>query len=186
MPDIGASLHASVTGLQWVADIFTLTYASLLLPGGALGNRFGRRTAFLAGIAVFVLGSLLCALAPSLPFLLAARVVQALGAAVMQPQTLSILVHEYTDMTARARAIGMWAGVASLGLAAGPVLGGAVATVANWRTGFYLTVALAVLAFVVAHRVIPRDRQAAPTLLPRSTCSAARWACCGLPRSSMG
>jgi EmrB/QacA subfamily drug resistance transporter len=166
MPAIGASMHASVTGLQWVADIYTLTYASLLLPGGALGNRLGRRAAFLGGIAVFLVGSLLCALAPSLPVLLAARVVQALGVAVMLPQTLAILVHEYAEPAARSRAIGVWAGVASLGLAAGPVLGGLVITVADWRTGFYLTLVLAAVALVLGHRVIPRARHGRPAAGP--------------------
>jgi EmrB/QacA subfamily drug resistance transporter len=166
MPVIGASLHASVTGLQWVADIYTLTYASLLLPGGALGNRLGRRAAFLGGVAVFLVGSLLCALAPNVPILLGARVVQALGVAVMLPQTLSILVHEYAEPAARSRAIGVWAGVASLALAAGPVLGGIVITVADWRTGFYLTLLLAAVALVLGHRVIPRSRHGRPAAGP--------------------
>jgi EmrB/QacA subfamily drug resistance transporter len=166
MPAIGTSLHASVTGLQWVADVYTLTYASLLLPGGALGNRLGRRTAFLGGIVVFMVGSLSCALAPDLPVLLAARVVQALGVAVMLPQTLSILVHEYGEPAARSRAIGVWAGVASLALAAGPVLGGVVITVSDWRTGFYVTLLLAAVALGLGHRVIPRSRHGRPASGP--------------------
>lgn len=161
-PQIGTELHASVTGLQWVADIYTLGYAGLLLPGGGLGNRLGRRTAFLLGVGIFLAGSLLCAFAPSLPVLLGARVVQSVGAATMLPQTLSIVVAEYRAPAARARAVGVWAGVASLGLAAGPVLGGLSLAVADWRAGFGLVVVLAAVAWGLAHRVVPRERHGRP------------------------
>ncbi len=162
MPQIGAQLHASDSGLQWVADIYTLGYASLLLPGGALGNRIGRRPAFLGGVAVFLLGSLLCALAPDLPVLLVARFVQAAGVASMLPQTLAILVHEYAEPAARARAVGVWAGVASLGLAAGPVIGGVIIAVADWRTGFALTCVVAVVALLLGRRAIPAASHGRP------------------------
>ncbi|GHH87514.1 MFS transporter [Streptomyces sulfonofaciens] len=167
MPQIGTSLHTSVTGLQWVADIYTLGYASLLLPGGALGNRLGRRTAFLLGVSAFLVGSLLCALSPTTSVLLASRVIQAVGTAVMVPQTLSIVVSEYTEPTARARAVGIWAGVAGVGLAAGPVLGGLALALADWRAGFFLVVALAVVTLVLGHRVVPAARHGRPGQAPR-------------------
>lgn len=167
LPQIGTSLHTSVTGLQWVADIYTLGYASLLLPGGALGNRLGRRRAFLLGVSAFLVGSLLCALSPTTTVLLASRVIQALGAAVMVPQTLAIVVTEYTGPAARARAVGIWAGVAGTGLAAGPVLGGLALTVADWQAGFLLVLALAVVTLLLGHRVVPAARHGRPGHAPQ-------------------
>jgi EmrB/QacA subfamily drug resistance transporter len=166
LPDIRVALHASETGLQWVAALYTLCYAALLLAGGALGERIGKRMAFLGGVAVFTVGSAACGAAPALGFLLAARAVQAIGVAVMLPQTLSTLVTEYTDPARRARAVGIWAGVASLGLAAGPVVGGVITSVASWRAGFLLSVVLGVITVVLGFRVIPRARYGRPTHAP--------------------
>ncbi|MFI6658688.1 MFS transporter [Streptomyces sp. NPDC050523] len=162
LPDLGASLHASDTSLQWVATLYTLTYATALLLGGALGDRWGRRTAFLLGVLVFSAGSLLCTVAPDMGLLLGARAVQALGAAVMLPQTLSILVHEFTEPRERARAVGAWAGVASLGLAAGPVVGGALLSFTNWRAAFALTMLLGVVTYLLGRRSVPVDRHGRP------------------------
>ena len=162
LPDIRTSLHASETGLQWTAALYSLCYAALLLAGGALGERLGKRMTFLGGVAVFAVGSAACAAAPTLGFLLAARAVQAVGVAVLIPQTLSILVTEYTAPTRRARAVGIWAGAASLGLAAGPVVGGAITSVANWRAGFMLSVVLGVITVALGFLVIPRARYGKP------------------------
>ncbi len=162
-PQIGAAVGvSSLTGLQWVGDIYTLGYAALLLPGGALGNRIGRRNAFLGGVALFALGSLLCAVSLNLPMLLVARVVQAVGVAVMLPQTLSVLVHEYPDRGARARAVGVWAGISSLGMAGGPVLGGVLIAIADWRAAFVLSLLLALLALVLGYRALPESRHGRP------------------------
>jgi len=158
LPDIAVELGTSDTGQQWVATIYTLFYASMLLPGGALGNRIGRRRAFLIGIAVFVIGSIGCVAAGDFAVLLLARIVQAFGAAILLPQTLSILVNEYADEAARARAVGIWAGVSSLGLAAGPVLGGLILGFADWRWGFVLSVVLGVGGLALAYPVVPRSR----------------------------
>jgi MFS family permease len=158
LPDIRVSLHASGTGLQWVAALYSLCYAALLLAGGALGTRLGKRTTFLGGVAVFTIGSAACAVAPALGFLLAARAVQAVGVAALIPQTLSILVTEYANPARRARAIGIWAGAASLGLAAGPVLGGAITSAASWRVGFMLSVVLGVITVAIGLIAIPRAR----------------------------
>jgi EmrB/QacA subfamily drug resistance transporter len=162
LPDIRESLHASETGLQWVAALYSLCYAALLLAGGALGERLGKRMTFLGGVAVFTIGSAACAAAPTLGFLLAARAVQAVGVAALIPQTLSILVTEYADPARRARAVGIWAGAASLGLAAGPVVGGAITSVANWRAGFLLSVVLGVITVALGFLVIPRARYGQP------------------------
>jgi MFS transporter, DHA2 family, methylenomycin A resistance protein len=163
LPDIRASLHASETGLQWVAALYSLCYAALLLAGGALGERLGKRMTFLGGVAVFTIGSAACGAAPTLGVLLVARAVQAVGVAALIPQTLSILVTEYTDPARRARAVGIWAGAASLGLAAGPVVGGAITSVANWRAGFMLSVVLGVITVALGFLVIPRARYGKPS-----------------------
>ncbi|MFG2789614.1 MFS transporter [Streptomyces sp. NPDC048419] len=162
LPDLGSSLHASDTSLQWVATLYTLTYAAALLLGGALGDRWGRRTAFLLGVLVFSAGSLLCTVAPVMGLLLGARAVQALGAAIMLPQTLSILVHEFTEPRERARAVGAWAGVASLGLAAGPVVGGALLSITTWRAAFALTVLLGAVTWLLGRRSVPVERHGRP------------------------
>jgi EmrB/QacA subfamily drug resistance transporter len=162
LPDIGAALKASGTGLQWVAALYSLCYAALLLAGGALGERLGKRTTFLGGVAGFTVGSAACAAAPTLGVLLAARAVQAVGVAAVIPQTLSILVTEYTDPGRRARAVGIWAGAASLGLAAGPVVGGAITSAASWRAGFMLSVVLGVITVALGFRVISRARYGRP------------------------
>jgi len=167
LPDLADGLHAGPGQLQWVSALYTLFYASALLPGGALGNLLGRRAAFLLGVAVFAVGSLACAVAPGIGVLLAARAVQAIGAAVMLPQTLSILVHEYSDERARARAVGVWSGVSSLALAAGPVLGGAIVAVLTWRWAFVVSVALGLVAWTLAYRTIPRSRHGSIPDAPR-------------------
>jgi MFS transporter, DHA2 family, methylenomycin A resistance protein len=107
LPDIRVSLHASGTGLAWVAALYSLIYAALLMGGGALGARIGKRAAFLGGVALFTIGSAACAAAPDLGLLVGARAVQAVGVAALIPQTLSILVTEYADPARRARAIGI-------------------------------------------------------------------------------
>lgn len=158
---IGSSLHAGSSGVQWISAGYTLCYAALLLTGGAYGNRIGRRTAFLAGTAAFAAGSLGCAVAPDLAVLLVFRVVQAAAAAVLLPPTMSILVYEYSG-PARARAVGIWAGVASLGLSAGPVLGGVILEFSTWRVGFVLSAALGVAALWLASVTVSRDRHGRP------------------------
>ncbi|HEX4091238.1 MAG TPA: MFS transporter [Trebonia sp.] len=162
LPDIRLSLHASATELQWVAALYSLCYAALLLAGGAIGERLGKRTTFLGGVAVFTIGSAACAAAPTLGFLLAARAVQAVGVAALIPQTLSILVTEYADPVRRARAVGIWAGAASIGLAAGPVIGGAITSVASWREGFLLSVVIGAITVALGWRVISRARYGRP------------------------
>lgn len=158
LPEIRAALNASDTELQWVAALYTVSYGALLLAGSALGERIGRRMTFLWGVAAFTVGSAACAAAPTLGVLLAARAAQAVGVALMLPQSLSILASEYTDRVQRARAVGIWAGVASLGLAAGPVAGGVITGAASWRDGFLLSAVLGMITLILGLRVIPRSR----------------------------
>jgi EmrB/QacA subfamily drug resistance transporter len=158
LPDIRSALKASETGLQWVAALYTLCYGAFLLAGSALGERLGKRTTFIGGVAAFTIGSAVCAAAPTLGVLLAARAVQAIGVALVLPQTLSILASEYPDPARRARAVGIWAGVASLGLAAGPVAGGLITDLASWRDGFLLSAVLGVITLILGARAVPRSR----------------------------
>ena len=112
LPDIRRDLGASITGLQWVIDAYTIVIASFLMLGGSTADRFGRRRVFQVGMALFTLGSLLCSLAAGIGSLVTARVIQALGGSMMNPVAMSIIVHTFVEPKGRARAIGIWAAVA--------------------------------------------------------------------------
>ncbi len=157
LPTISADLGAGMTGLQWVMEGYSLAYASLLLLGGALGDRLGRRRLFLAGLALFTVGSAACALAGSLGVLVAARVAQGIGAAMLTPQSLAILRTTYTEPRERARAIGTWSGVSALGLALGPAIAGPLVTAFGWASAFWINVPVGVVALVLGLRVLPYD-----------------------------
>ena len=146
-PTLVKELHPSTAGLQWIADGYTLTNAVLLLFGGAMGDRYGRRRIFLLGVAIFGGGSLACALVHSTGPLIAARAVMGLGAAFLMPATLSIIASTFTGEQ-RARAIGIWAGVGGIGAAAGPLLGGWLLQHFWWGSVFLINVPIAVLAFI--------------------------------------
>src|SRR3977135_2896852 len=133
---IGTSLGGGVSELQWVVTAYTIAFAACILTAGALGDRLGAKRIFMAGFAIFALASLACALAPSAMFLIAARSVQGLAAAILVPNSLTLLNHAYADDKARGRAVGMWAAGASLALTAGPFVGGALITLVGWRSIF--------------------------------------------------
>jgi len=124
LPSIGRDLRAPVSGLQWTVDAYTLVLASLLMLAGSTADRIGRKRVFLLGLAVFTLGSLLCSLAPSLGWLIAFRMVQAVGGSMLNPVAMSIIRNVFTDPRERAQAIGMWGATVGVSLALGPVLGG--------------------------------------------------------------
>ncbi|MGA3397945.1 MAG: MFS transporter, partial [Acetobacteraceae bacterium] len=126
---IGSGIRIGVTGLQWVVDSYALTFASLLLSAGALGDRIGARRVFVVGLLLFVVASLGCALAPSAAALIAARVLQGAGASTLVPCSLALLNRACRDdATERARAFSLWTAAGSIGHALGPVLGGALVT----------------------------------------------------------
>jgi EmrB/QacA subfamily drug resistance transporter len=149
---IQASLHTRVSGLQWILDIYNLTYASFILTGGTLGDLFGRRRVFVAGVVLFNLGSLVCALAPGSATLIAGRAVAGLGAALQLPGALSLLTVTFPTLTERARAIAVWGGFNGLAMAIGPTLGGLLVDHFGWRSIFYLILpcGLAILALTSA------------------------------------
>jgi EmrB/QacA subfamily drug resistance transporter len=165
LPSIQRDLDAGVAGLQLVVDAYVLVFASLLLTAGSLGDRFGRRRVFRAGLVVFTGSSALCGLAPSLPALVGGRALQAVGAAALLPSTLAILTATFPDPRERVQAIGLWSGVSAMALAAGPVLGGLLTDALGWRWVFYANVPVGVAAFLVAGRVIAESRNPAASRL---------------------
>jgi len=132
--DIQVSLKANVSDLQWVVGAYALTFASIMLACGMIGDELGRKKVMLAGAGVFCAGSVLCALAPNVQTLIAGRAVMGLGAAASEPGTLSMLRHLYPDARARNRAVGIWAATSGFALAAGPVVGGVLTGLWSWRT----------------------------------------------------
>ncbi len=158
LPKIQAHFTSGVSGLQWIVDAYTLFFACLMLSGGTLGDLYGRKRLFLIGLTVFTGGSLLAGLAPTLEVLVAARAVQGIGAAALMPGTLSIISNTFPDPKERAQAIGMWAGVSGIALAAGPIVGGALVDSLGWQSVFFLNVPIGIAAFVVALLVVHESK----------------------------
>jgi EmrB/QacA subfamily drug resistance transporter len=157
LPDIAKSLTISVTGLQWVVNAYILTFAGLLLTGSALGDRYGRRRVFLAGILLFSLGSIGCALATSGDMLIAARVLQGAGAAAVQPISLTLVVGA-VPATKRSAAVGLWGGVNGLGVALGPLVGGAVTQGLAWQWIFWVNIPVALIAIPLILKSVPEAK----------------------------
>jgi DHA2 family methylenomycin A resistance protein-like MFS transporter len=152
--NIKEHLGANVTGLQWIVDGYALVFASLLLTGGALGDKRGNRTIFLVGFTLFTLASTLCSLAPTLLVLQIARAFQGLGTALLVPNSLALLNTIYTDARKRAQAIGIWAAVASIGALSGPLLGGFLVNAFGWRSIFLINLPIGIIGFLLTLRSI--------------------------------
>jgi EmrB/QacA subfamily drug resistance transporter len=158
LPAIHRSLHASLSGLQWVIDAYTLVVASLLMLAGSTADRLGRRRVFQIGLVSFTFGSALCAVAPSLNLLIAARVIQAAGGSMLNPVAMSIVRNVFTDPRERAQAIGLWGAMVGASMGLGPVLGGALVDTVGWRYVFLVNVPIGVAAFVLAALYVPESR----------------------------
>ncbi len=151
LPSIRAHLHASLAGLQWTVNAYTLTFAVLLLTGATLGERYGRRRMFVAGLGLFTLGSAAAALAPSIGLLIAARAAQGVGAAVLVPLTLTLLSAAVSPAR-RGLALGAWGAIGGLAIAIGPLVGGAVVEGASWQWIFWLNVPIGLVVLPLAWR----------------------------------
>jgi EmrB/QacA subfamily drug resistance transporter len=158
LPTLVRDLDADVAQLQWVVDAYTLVFAGLLLVAGAVGDRFGRRRALLAGLAVFGASSAWAAYAGGVDGLIIARAVMGAGAAFIMPATLSLLITVFTDLRERAMAVGIWAATAGLGVALGPVVGGVLLDRFWWGSIFIVNVPLTALAVLAGRRFLPESR----------------------------
>ncbi|WP_369201472.1 MFS transporter [Streptomyces sp. PU-14G] len=154
LPAMQASLHASMSSLQWVVDAYTLALSALLLSAGSLGDRFGRKRLYLVGIGVFTLGSVVCAAAPTATVLIAGRMIQGVGATSLIPGSLSLLAQAFSDPARRARMVGVWGGVGSLAVAAGPVLGGVLTEGLGWWAIFLINLPIGVAALLLGARAL--------------------------------
>jgi MFS family permease len=165
LPAIQRDLHASVSGLQWTISAYTLVLASLMMASASTGDRVGRRRTFQTGLVVFTLGSLLCSLAPGLGWLIAFRMVQAVGGSMLNPVAMSIITNVFTEPRERAQAIGVWGGVIGISLALGPVVGGALIDSIGWRAIFWINIPVGAAAFVLTALFVPESRAVAPRRL---------------------
>lgn len=165
LPRVQADLGGTVSQLQWVVDGYLLVIASLLIFAGAVADRVGRKPVFLIGLVVFGTGSALCGAAGSMELLVAARVLQAVGGAMLNPVALAIITGAYPDARGRARAIGLWSAVSGLGMAAGAPLGGLIEAMLGWRGVFLINVPIAIVALVLTWWLVPDSRSAAPRRL---------------------
>jgi EmrB/QacA subfamily drug resistance transporter len=158
LPSIGHDLHAGVSGLQWTIDAYTLVLASLLMLSGSTADRVGRRRTFQTGLAIFTAGSLLCSLAPGLGWLVAFRMLQAVGGSMLNPVAMSIITNTFIEPRERARAIGIWGGVVGLSMALGPVAGGLLVETVGWRGIFWVNVPVGIAAIVLTALFVPESR----------------------------
>lgn len=158
LPTMQRELHASVSGLQWTIDAYTLVLASLLMLSGSTADRIGRRRVFQAGLVIFTIGSALCSLAPNLDSLIVFRMVQAVGGSMLNPVAMSIITNTFTDARERARAIGVWGGVVGISMAAGPIVGGLLVDSVGWRSIFWLNLPVGLAALLLTMVFVPESR----------------------------
>jgi DHA2 family methylenomycin A resistance protein-like MFS transporter len=159
---ISADLHVPLTGLVWVVDGYTLTFAALLLAGGALADRIGPRQAYQSGLALFLVASVLCAIAPTGAALVGARLLQGAGAALFMPSSLSLLTHTFDDAQQRARMVAIWSGLVGVAATIGPLVGGLLVQGFGWRAVFWINVPVGLLGIILAQWRVP-----APAATPR-------------------
>ncbi|THA70005.1 DHA2 family efflux MFS transporter permease subunit [Streptomyces sp. A0958] len=158
LPDMQHRLHTQLTGLQWIVDAYVLLVAMLLLSGGVFADRFGRKRVYLTGVAVFTAASVLCSLAPSLGWLVTGRVLQGIGAAALSPASLALLAAAHPVPQERVKAIGLWAGLSGIGLAAGPVAGGALTDAFGWPAIFLVNLPIGVVLLLAGLHSLEETR----------------------------
>ena len=162
LPAIGHDLQASVSGLQWSIDSYTIVMASLFVVSGATADRFGRRRVFQIGLTIFSIGSLLCSLASTIEQLVAFRIIQAIGGSMLSPVALSIIANVFIDAKERAYVIGIWGSVVGMSMAIGPLLGGFLVETVGWRAIFWINVPVAAVAIALTRRFVPESRAKRP------------------------
>jgi EmrB/QacA subfamily drug resistance transporter len=165
LPSIRRDLNASLSGLQWTVDAYTIVIASFLMLAGSTGDRLGRKRTFQTGLCVFAGASLACSLAPTLGWLIAARAVQGIGGSMLNPVAMSIITNVFTDPRERGRAIGAWGATVGISLALGPIVGGALTQAIDWRAIFWINIPIALAAVVLTALFVPESRAARPRAL---------------------
>jgi len=158
LPSIQRSLDASIPGLQWIIDAYSLVLACLLVLSGSIADRFGRRRMLKIGLTVFLVASVTSALAPSVGVLIAARALQGVGGAMVTPATMSIVRNTFEDPRERAHAFGIYTGTFGVSLAAGPVLGGLLVSAVSWRAVFFINLPLVLIVIALAARFLPESK----------------------------
>ncbi|MFC9234086.1 MFS transporter [Streptomyces decoyicus] len=165
LPAMQRDLHSPLSGLQWTTDAYLIVLAALLMLAGSAGDRLGRRRVFQTGLALFTLGSLLCGLAPGLGWLITFRIVQAIGASMLNPVAMSIITNTFSAPRERARAIGVWGAVMGVAMALGPMVGGVLVQGIGWRSIFWLNLPIGLAALACAARFVPESRAPHPRRL---------------------
>src|SRR5579859_1277518 len=158
LPALQSTMGATISDVQWVVEAYTLFLSALMLTGGALGDRYGRKRIFLAGVAAFTAGSIACGLAPNIRLLIAFRALQGIGAALLVPGSLAIISAVFPDAQ-RGKAIGTWSAFTSVTLVIGPLLGGALIDHASWRAIFFINPPFALLVFYLTWRYVPETHE---------------------------
>jgi EmrB/QacA subfamily drug resistance transporter len=162
LPSIGDELDASLSWLQWTVSAYTLVMASLLLFSGSMADRFGRKRTLIVGLSVFSIASLLCSLAPTVELLVVFRVLQGVGASMLNPVAMSIITNTFTDPRERAQAVGIWGAVFGASMALGPILGGALVSSVGWAWIFLINIPLGLAAIALTLRFVPESKAPRP------------------------